>query len=220
MDLKDIKGKLTQPLFREYISNRTQSNRTLSYVEGHHAIREANDIFGCTNWNLETIYNKEVCRYEVTVGKGDYAAPGSKVGYEAKVRISIHDDAGNIIDIKEGTGHGSGIAKDLFDAIEGASKEAETDAMKRALKNYGDRFGLSLYDKEQLHTIDKKDFITYDRTRDSIKGFDPKDKDEWDLFKENIRTISKNNNWGVHTNALIKKHIQDREIELKDQGVI
>ncbi len=36
------------------------------------------------------------------------------------------------------------------EARESALKEAETDAMKRALTTFGNPFGLALYDKEQL----------------------------------------------------------------------
>ena len=37
----------------------------------------------------------------------------------------------------------------LGEAHESALKEAETDAMKRALATFGNLFGLALYDKEQ-----------------------------------------------------------------------
>ena len=38
---------------------------------------------------------------------------------------------------------------DLGQAHESALKEAETDAMKRALMTFGNPFGLALYDKQQ-----------------------------------------------------------------------
>ena len=51
--------------------------------------------------------------------------------------------------IREGTGAGHGIDTDLGQAHESALKEAETDAMKRALMTFGNSFGLALYDKQQ-----------------------------------------------------------------------
>ena len=48
---------------------------------------------------------------------------------------------------REGCGAGHGILKDLGEAHESALKEAETDAMKRALMTFGNPFGLALYDK-------------------------------------------------------------------------
>ncbi len=129
--LAELKKKLNP----KHIRTRTQSGFTLYYIEGWHAIAEANRIFGYGNWDRETIYNKQVCSYEYN-GK-------HKVGYEAKVKVTVGDV------VREGTGTGSGIAKDLYDAIEGAAKEAETDAMKRALMTFGNQFGLALYDKQQ-----------------------------------------------------------------------
>ena len=114
----------------------------MDYIEGWKAIEEANRIFNF-DWHRETIYCREIACYEKEIGKNKDA--GWLVGYEAKVRIRVGDIE------REGTGHGSGIAKDLFDCIEGAAKEAETDAMKRALMTFGYPFGLALYDKEKAN---------------------------------------------------------------------
>jgi recombination DNA repair RAD52 pathway protein len=121
------------------VKGRQQAGRNVSYVEGWHVIAEANRIFGFGGWQRHTLYCGEVSRVER--GIGNPPKPGWKVGYEAKVRIVVGDI------IRDGTGHGSGIATDLFDAIESAAKEAETDAMKRAFVTFGNPFGLALYDK-------------------------------------------------------------------------
>jgi hypothetical protein len=64
------------------------------------------------------------------------------------VRISVGDGEGAQV-IREGSGAGHGIDADLGQAHESALKEAETDAMKRALMTFGNPFGLALYDKQQ-----------------------------------------------------------------------
>jgi DNA recombination protein Rad52 len=114
------------------------------YVEGWKVIEDANKIFGFGGWSCETVYNREVCRFDVKITndkkEGDKVA-GFKVGYEAKVRVEVNGV------IREGTGHGSGSFKDVFMCIEKAAKEAETDALKRAFKSFGYTFGLALYDK-------------------------------------------------------------------------
>nr|WP_233130301.1 Rad52/Rad22 family DNA repair protein [Synechococcus sp. 1G10] len=59
--------------------------------------------------------------------------------------------------VREGCGVGHGIDVDLGQAHESALKEAETDAMKRALMTFGNPFGLALYDKQQCqqrHAVD------------------------------------------------------------------
>ena len=50
-------------------------------------------------------------------------------------------------------GAGHGIDLDLGQAHESALKEAETDAMKRALMTFGNPFGLALYDKAQRQVM-------------------------------------------------------------------
>jgi hypothetical protein len=73
---------------------------------------------------------------------------GWGVTYIARVRITVNAGAQGWL-IREGTGAGHGIDVDLGLAHESAIKEAETDAMKRALVTFGNPFGLALYDKQQ-----------------------------------------------------------------------
>src|SRR5205085_8683411 len=56
---------------------------------------------------------------------------------------------------REGVGAGHGIDVDCGQAHESAIKEAETDAMKRALMTFGNPFGLALYDKEQANVAEE-----------------------------------------------------------------
>ena len=131
---------LNAPLDRAKVSTRKQAGMNLSYIEGWHAIDEANRIFGFDEWSRETLEMTEVRCNEV----GDKW----RVGFMARVRIHV----GGIF--RDGTGYGSGISKDLGDAYESAVKEAETDAMKRALMTFGNPFGLALYDKSQANVAD------------------------------------------------------------------
>jgi recombination DNA repair RAD52 pathway protein len=174
MDIEELK----KPLNRQHVKTRSKGNFDLSYVEGWHAIAEANRIFGFSGWYRETVYCKEVCRYEMR--------DKHKVGYEAKVRIVVThhrtDDENPTVIVREGTGHGSGIAMDLFDAIEGAAKEAETDAMKRALMTFGNPFGLALYDKSQAEVISPK-------IADAIEFF--REKIDEDAIEENYEIVQK-----------------------------
>ena len=73
---------------------------------------------------------------------------GASPTYTARVRIRVGDGAGVQV-IREGSGAGHGIDADLGQAHESALKEAENDAMKRALMTFGNPFGLALYDKQQ-----------------------------------------------------------------------
>lgn len=127
---------LSAPLDRAVVATREQAGRSLSYIEAWWAIAEANRIFGFDGWNRETVELRQLGEPREVSGK-------YRVGYSAKVRITV----GNII--REGCGFGSGIDKDVDQAHESALKEAESDAMKRALMTFGNPFGLALYDKTQ-----------------------------------------------------------------------
>jgi hypothetical protein len=137
---------LGAPLNRANVKQREQSGQKLSYIEGWVVIAEANRIFGFDSWERETVTLKCVSQVERPVGKQQ--RPGWGVTYSARVRITV--TAGGRPPItREGSGAGHGIDVDLGQAHESALKEAETDAMKRALMTFGNQFGLALYDKQQ-----------------------------------------------------------------------
>lgn len=135
------KKALGEKLDPRNVSDRTQAGRKLSYIEGWHAIAEANRIFGFDAWTRETLDIRMVAERERQVGQGQ----GWGVSYTARVRVTVGDV------VREGIGAGHGIDRDLGLAHESAIKEAETDAMKRALMTFGNPFGLALYDKSQAN---------------------------------------------------------------------
>ncbi|MCK5602092.1 RAD52 family DNA repair protein [Candidatus Pacearchaeota archaeon] len=129
---------LGEKLKKEHVSQRKQGGRNLDYIESHHAIREANRAFGFDGWNYEIEELKMVSEEK---NNND----NHVIGYFAIVTVAVNGI------IREDVGFGSGISKNLADAHEGATKEAVSDAMKRALRTFGDIFGLALYDKKQEH---------------------------------------------------------------------
>jgi len=141
--------QLNAPLSREVVKTREQGGRSVSYVEGWHAIAEANRIFGFDCWSSETTELKCVSEKPRTVGKT--SDPGFGVTYIAKVRLTVAEVT------REGVGAGHGIDRDLGQAHESAIKEAETDAFKRAARTFGHPFGLALYDKTQANVVDPVD---------------------------------------------------------------
>jgi hypothetical protein len=109
-------------------------------------VAEANRIFGFDGWQRQTIAVRCVAQAERLIGRDQ--KPGWGVTYTARVRVTV--TAGGLPPlIREGSGAGHGIDVDLGQAHESALKEAETDAMKRALMTFGNPFGLALYDKAQ-----------------------------------------------------------------------
>ena len=137
---------LAAPLDRANVRQREQGRGKVAYVEGWFAVAEANRIFGFDGWQRQTVAVRCVAQAERLIGRDQ--KPGWGVTYTARVRVTV--TAGGLPPlIREGSGAGHGIDVDLGQAHESALKEAETDAMKRALMTFGNPFGLALYDKAQ-----------------------------------------------------------------------
>ncbi len=135
---------LSAKLSPDVVKARKQGGASVSYIEGWHAIAEANRIFGFDAWARETVDIRLVSERERKIG-ADKARDGWSVSYVVKVRITVDGV------MREGVGAGHGIDADLGQAHESAIKEAETDAMKRALMTFGNPFGLALYDKDRTN---------------------------------------------------------------------
>ena len=130
------KQLLSEPLQKSAVRERSGGGgRSLSYIEGWHAIAEANRIFGFDGWTSETVSME-------CVGND-----GGTVSYVCKVRVTVDGI------IREGWGAGHGRGGSAGDRHESAVKEAETDARKRALMTFGNQFGLALYDKTQANVV-------------------------------------------------------------------
>jgi DNA repair and recombination protein RAD52 len=139
-----MKAELGKPLNPKHVKP-PAPGKYGEYIEGWRVIDEANRIFGFDGWTRETVEMIETCR-EL---KGDKWF----VGYRCKVRVTVldHESDPPTHVVREGSAAGSGVSKSLTDAIESALKEAETDAMKRALMTFGNPFGLALYDKTKAN---------------------------------------------------------------------
>ena len=127
---KEQVEKLNEPILAANVKERDGNKAgtfQLAYVEGWHVINEANRIFGFDGWSSETIYSLCV------------ADNNESVTYIAKVKVTV----GNLF--REGTGAGHGRFGSIGEKHESAIKEAETDARKRAFMQFGNQFGLSLY---------------------------------------------------------------------------
>ncbi len=109
------------------------------YIEGWHAINEANRIFGFGGWSYEVAKLNEVGQAEKNQ-KGNWS-----VSYICQIKVIV----GSVT--REDVGFGSGFARNIGDAHESATKEACTDALKRALRSFGNQFGLALYDKTRAN---------------------------------------------------------------------
>lgn len=141
MDWQAASEELKRKLDPVHVKGRKQGGGQVQYIEGWHAIAEANRIFGFGAWDRETVELRQIGEPREVDGK-------MRVDYMARVRITVWAGADGRT-VRDGCGFGQGIDKDVGQAHESALKEAETDAMKRALMTFGNPFGLALYDKSR-----------------------------------------------------------------------
>lgn len=145
--------RLSQPLDPSRVKSREGGGgRSLSYIEGHDAIRTANEIFGIGNWAYRV--KELVSLGEEPVERND--RQGYRAGYRAVVEVMVDVNDSPVVFSDVGYGDSMEYGGSRITVHELASKEAVTDGIKRALKNFGDQFGLSLYDKEALKDIEKR----------------------------------------------------------------
>ena len=140
-EVERIENLAKRPIPKSLTANRAgHSNTRLTYIEGWQAIKAMNDVFGLFGWSTELKKSEGISKEE---DKGKV-----KITVQAVVRVTLKNGT-----YREGTGTGSGIAISESDAWEKALKEAETDAKKRAIKDFGDYFGNCLYDKNYVKSL-------------------------------------------------------------------
>ncbi|ELA41893.1 recombination protein rad52 [Vittaforma corneae ATCC 50505] len=140
-----IAKQLDKSLGPEYLSVRAGFGSTqLTYVEGWMIISLANKIFGFDGWSSEIkSMTEEYC--ETNDGK-------TSVGYTCVCRVTLRSGA-----YKEDVGFGSADNQKMKGpAVEKAKKEAATDALKRALRQFGNALGNCCYDKEYIKNVRKQ----------------------------------------------------------------
>lgn len=183
-------AKLKQPLDKANVKP-PAPGKYGDYIEGWKVIEIANDIFGHDGWDC-TITRLELTNSGmVETQKG----PQFRCGYLCTVQVT----AGGIT--RSGTGHGTGAGKPESegDHHDSAAKEAETDAMKRALRTFGYPLGLALYDKTKANVgtpsdpvEDAKNAMRYltarvDETKDvaggNMEAFATAHSDAWALVR-------------------------------------
>lgn len=148
--IEQIEAELAKPLNMSEVQKRKGAGgKDLSYVSAEFVKRQMNAAFGPLGWSCRTT------RLEI-LRQGEYQTKdGPKFGcvFMSEVEVEVH--AGHVRMTGVGFGNGScRLEDDGMAAYELAGKEAESDALKRAVNRLGDRFGAALYDKTQARVVD------------------------------------------------------------------
>lgn len=175
-----ISKLLNKKLAPEYISYRQGFNRmNVPYVEGWTVISLANQIFGFDGWSSQIL--------KMEIDYCDNIDSKWTLGIFCIVRISLKDGT-----YKEDVGFGSSEnQKRKSDAFEKARKEAATDALKRALRQYGNSLGNCCYDKDFIKTVrniekKEKEFVSakdlYRQENNEKQNKKKEDSSEFEAF--------------------------------------
>ncbi|KAJ1834629.1 DNA repair protein rad52 [Coemansia sp. RSA 2711] len=138
-----IQTLLRKKLGPEHVSTRQgMGNTRLSYVEGWRIISIANEIFGFSGWS-SSIQSFGIDYMDMGEG-GRYS-----VGATCVMRVTLRDGT-----FREDAGFGMiENVKSKGQALEKVRKEAVTDALKRAMRQFGNVLGNCVYDKEYVRSV-------------------------------------------------------------------
>lgn len=109
-------------------------------------------IFGFGNWSKE-VMSVELVSEHVNPKNQPPKQPGWDVTYRALVRLTIRDPNGEFVASYEDGSTGTALNQSRGDGHDLAYKSAISLSTKRAAKDLGDQFGLSLYNKGQLTAL-------------------------------------------------------------------
>lgn len=145
MTKTDIQKELDNNIPKDVVSTREGGGgKSLLYLETWYVIDRLNQVLGQGNWGYSTQTLTKVFEGEVE----QYSGKVFSTSYTALVNlwVTVGENSTNFIEV----GYGDGTdKKSPGKAHELATKEAVSDALKRAAKNLGRSMGLALYDKTQ-----------------------------------------------------------------------
>ena len=122
----------------------------MAHLPAYDVIAYLNKVFGFEGWDREIVNTWLIDE----TGTEKNGRVGWTVTYGCQVRLTIRNPSGSVVKVSDGVATGS--ANNLpsrGDAHDFAIKNADSYALKRAAKDLGDQFGLSLYNKGSLEPV-------------------------------------------------------------------
>ncbi|KAL3450733.1 hypothetical protein BJX65DRAFT_270023 [Aspergillus insuetus] len=145
-EIAALQARLEKKLGPEYISSRPgAAGQKVHYLSADKCINLANEVFGFNGWS-SSIQNIQIDFVDEAPNTGKIS-----LGLSVIVRVTLKDGA-----YHEDVGYGHiENCKGKAAAFEKAKKEATTDALKRALRNFGNVLGNCIYDKDYISKVTK-----------------------------------------------------------------
>ncbi|QSS63724.1 RAD52 DNA repair protein RADC [Histoplasma capsulatum] len=166
-----LQSRLDKRLGPEYISSRQgPGGQKVHYLAAEKCINLANEVFGFNGWS-SSIQNIQIDFVDENPNTAKIS-----LGLSVIVRVTLKDGT-----FHEDIGYGHcENSKSKALAFEKAKKEGTTDALKRALRTFGNVLGNCVYDKEYLSRVTK------------VKAA-PSTWDVGDLHRDTSRNVKKGN---------------------------
>lgn len=178
-DEKQLK-ELDKPLDKRFVSDRKgASGRKLKYLEGHDAIDQADRIFGYGCWGYEILSCEQTVIRDPFVGDAIGICYKAKIRLDVRDCVPVYEVGSQPVAVcgiedyimgkrrKEASEKNADIDESPFTAYEisqakaiimesheQAEKGAVTDAVKRALRTFGEQFGNGLYGDGKVLMVD------------------------------------------------------------------
>jgi recombination DNA repair RAD52 pathway protein len=136
----------TEQIYKAINPNRVQTRQgKFSYLETWDVIAHLTRVFSISGWDKEV--DSDLLFETESNGKWT-------VAYRAKCRLTIRDPNGDLVCVHEDVATGSAINQpSRGDAHDLALKTAVSDALKRAAKDLGNQWGLSLYSDGSTESV-------------------------------------------------------------------
>lgn len=145
-EIATLQSRLEKQLGPEYISSRPgPGGQKVHYIAGEKCIQLANEVFGFNGWS------SSIMNIQVDYVDEDPVTRKVSLGLSVIVRVTLRDGT-----YHEDIGYGEvENCKGKGAAFHKAKKEGTTDALKRALRNFGNVLGNCIYDKMYLSKVMK-----------------------------------------------------------------
>lgn len=141
--------QLLQPINPRRVLKDGKNN---SHVSQQDVTAHLTRIFGFGGWSKEVLA-VELVSEQINPKNQPPKAPGWDVTYRALVRLTVRDPEGNFVASYDDGSMGTALNQSRGDAHDLAYKSAISLSTKRAAKDLGDNFGLSLYNKGQMSAL-------------------------------------------------------------------
>ncbi len=145
-EIATLQSRLDKQLGPEYISSRPgAAGQKVHYLAAEKVINLANEVFGFNGWS-SAIQNIQIDFVDENSQTGKIT-----LGLSVIVRVTLKDGT-----FHEDVGYGHiENCKGKAAAFEKAKKEGTTDALKRALRTFGNVLGNCIYDKDFVARVTK-----------------------------------------------------------------